>query len=178
MVRSDSILKICIFGDGGVGKTSLINRFAKDFFDMGSELTKGIDFQTKKIEIDGAGTYTLQLWDFGGQDEFHFLLPEYIEGASGAIYMYDITRFSSIKHLDTWLKKLSESNYENVQDMPILLVGGKLDLAHRRSVPLETPSKLGDEFNIIKTMECSSKTGENVEDVFITLTQEIVKKRK
>ena len=57
--------KICIFGDGGVGKTSLVNRYLTGVFQEHYRITIGADFFVKRINVNGA-TVTLQIWDFAG----------------------------------------------------------------------------------------------------------------
>jgi GTPase SAR1 family protein len=48
---SDAMFKVCIFGDGGVGKTTLIGRYLTGVFSSNSEITIGVDFHIKKIEM-------------------------------------------------------------------------------------------------------------------------------
>ncbi|GAI36675.1 unnamed protein product, partial [marine sediment metagenome] len=49
----DAMFKIIIFGDGGVGKTTLIARYLTGIFKSDSLITIGVDFHVKKIEIEG-----------------------------------------------------------------------------------------------------------------------------
>ncbi|MCK4688545.1 MAG: GTP-binding protein, partial [Candidatus Lokiarchaeota archaeon] len=84
---ADAMFKICIFGDGGVGKTTLVKRYMTGVFKGDSTMTIGVDFHVKKLEINGLNV-SLQIWDFAGEDRFRFLLPSYVIGASGGIFMY------------------------------------------------------------------------------------------
>ena len=115
--------KMCIFGDGGVGKTTLVNRYISGKFSEDFKMTIGVDFYTKTIEIDGIKVQ-LQIWDFGGEHQFKNLLPNYIIGASGGIYMCDVSRFSSLTNLEDWLKVLKRFPKKGDKYMPILLVAG------------------------------------------------------
>ncbi|ROT75118.1 Rab9A [Penaeus vannamei] len=54
-----TVLKVVILGDGGVGKSCLMNRFVTDRFDEHSFHTIGVEFLNKEIELSGE-TYTLQ----------------------------------------------------------------------------------------------------------------------
>ena len=85
----DFIFKVCIFGDGGVGKTTLIKRYLSGTFDESTRITIGVDFHIKKLEVEGK-QITLQLWDFAGEERFRMLLPTYMRGAKGGIFLYDI----------------------------------------------------------------------------------------
>ncbi len=117
-------IKIVIAGEGGVGKTSFLNRVIHDFFDEKSELTKGIEFFNKKIHISLHGDdYDLIFWDFGGQDRFRDFLQNFVDGSSAAIFLFDLTRFNTLDKLEEWLEILTEK-----ESIPILILGTKLDL--------------------------------------------------
>lgn len=64
-----TLLKVVILGDGGVGKSCLMNRFVTNVFDENSFHTIGVEFLNKDIEVDGE-KYTLQIWDTAGQERF------------------------------------------------------------------------------------------------------------
>ncbi len=167
--------KICIFGDGGVGKTTLINRYISGRFSDSFKMTIGVEFYIKNLEFNNLRVQ-LQIWDFAGEQQFKNLLPNYIIGASGGLYMYDISRFSSLKNLDDWLKIAKKSPDAQTQYMPILLVGGKLDLESvgKRSIEREYAYEYGKKYNLFELIECSSKTGKNIDLVFETLTQKMI----
>ncbi|MBN1803069.1 MAG: GTP-binding protein [Candidatus Lokiarchaeota archaeon] len=117
-------IKIVIAGEGGVGKTSFLNRIIHDYFDEKSELTKGIEFFNKKIHISLHGEdYDLIFWDFGGQDRFRNFLQDFVDGSSAAIFLFDLTRFNTLDKLEEWLEILTEK-----ESIPILILGTKLDL--------------------------------------------------
>ena len=96
------MFKVCLFGDGGVGKTTLINRYLTGVFKSDESITIGVDFHIKKLIIEEK-RISLQIWDFAGEERFRFLLPSYVLGASGGIFVYDITRFTSLKNFQDWL---------------------------------------------------------------------------
>lgn len=58
--QKNTLLKVVILGDGGVGKSCLMNRFVSNQFDEHSFHTIGVEFLNKDIEIDGE-IYTLQV---------------------------------------------------------------------------------------------------------------------
>lgn len=167
--------KICIFGDGGVGKTTLVNRFISGKFHEDFKMTIGVDFYTKMIEVNDTRVQ-LQIWDFGGEHQFKNLLPNYVVGASGGIFMYDISRFSSLRNIGDWLKVLKKNPEVQNRYLPLLLVGGKLDLESKgkRVIEKDFARDYGKEFNIAEFMECSSMTGENVENVFQTIAWKMI----
>jgi Ras-related protein Rab-6A len=162
---SDAMYKVVFFGDGGVGKTTLINRYLTGVFKSDSTITIGVDFHVKKIDIEGKRV-SLQIWDFAGEERFRFLMPTYVVGASGGIFMFDITRYSSLKNFDEWINIFKTSSKAKNEQIPIVMVGSKLDLEYKRAVPQEEAFELAKINNLKTYIECSSKTGQNVEEIF------------
>ena len=164
----DATFKIVIFGDAGCGKTTLTQRFLTNLFVSDSKMTIGVDFEVKSLEVNKQKV-KLQIWDFGGEERFRFLLPTYVRGARGGIFMYDITNYSSIAHIDDWLTVIKkEIRKEDI--FPIIVIGGKADLAENREVPASEGIKIAKSRGVDGFIECSSKTGENVEESFEALT--------
>ena len=162
----DAIFKIVIFGDAGSGKTTLTKRFKSDMFISDSQMTIGVDFETKTFEVDGKKV-KLMIWDFGGEERFRFILPKYINGAMGGILMYDITSYSSLAHIDNWLSVVNGRK----EQIPLVLLGGKSDLDIIRQIPLKEGKKIAKAKGFSGFTECSSRTGENVEKSFEILTR-------
>jgi len=162
---NDAMFKLCIFGDGGVGKTTLVNKYLTGIFKHDSFITIGVDFYLKKITLNGK-KISLQIWDFAGEDRFRFLLPGYLIGASGGIFMYDITRFSSLKNIVDWLGVVQKALKRKEDKFPIIMVGGKLDLEYKRAVSKEAAAEILKEYDLKAFFECSSKTGQNVNEIF------------
>ncbi len=173
MQTHDILFKICILGDGGVGKTTLINKYLNNAFLEGSKMTIGVDFRMKQLNIN-ENIITLQIWDFAGEDRFRFLLPHYISGASGGIFMYDVTRYSSLKNLNGWLEVVRNGTYKGEEQMPILVVGGKADLEEKRAVDYNDAYEMAKSFNLSGYVECFSKTCENVDNIFQSITSRIL----
>ena len=170
----DALFKVCIFGDGGVGKTSLVNRFLTGLFKSGTIMTIGVDFLIKDIEIQGKRV-ALQIWDFAGEKRFQFILPGYVKGTSAGIFMFDITRMSSLTSLHEWLEVFKKGTDEQGANVPIMMVGGKIDLSDRRSVFSIDAKEMAQSYNLLDYIECSSKTGENIELIFTKLAQFLLK---
>ncbi len=165
--------KICIFGDGGVGKTTLVNRCLTGVFKDDMVMTLGMEFFVKKLTISNVRV-SLQIWDFAGQRQFKALLPSNVSNASGGLFMYDITRYLTVKNLNEWITIFKKNN-NAIGKVPIVLVGGKLDLKEYRSISKETGFEIAKKNDFFKFIECSSVTGENVDEIFITLAREILK---
>ncbi len=80
------VYKLCFLGNGGVGKTTLIQRYLTGSFNESTLMTLGVDFYIKYLIVDGESV-TIQIWDLGGEDRFRFLLPSYCRLANGAVFV-------------------------------------------------------------------------------------------
>ena len=170
----DATFKIIIFGDAGCGKTTLTQRFLTNLFVSDQTMTIGVDFEVKSLSVDEQKV-KLQIWDFGGEERFRFLLPTYVRGARGGLFLYDITNYSSIAHIDDWLSVIKKEI--RAEDLfPIIVVGGKVDLVENREVSSADGIKIARSRNVNGFIETSSKTGENVEKTFEALTKLMLEK--
>ena len=174
---SDLQFKIPIIGDGGVGKTTLTHRYLHGLFKESYHLTIGVDFFLKKLESDGKSV-SLQIWDFAGEEKFRFLLPGVINGAHGTIFMFDITRYVTFENLTNWFNVFKTANENFNQNVPALLVGSKTDLKGLRTVQSKEAKSFAQENNFAEYIECSSKNGENVEELFRAITRIMMEKVK
>ena len=164
--EADVMFKLCIFGDGGVGKTTLLGRYLTGIFKANQTITIGVDFHVKKLRVNGKNVL-LQIWDFAGESRFRFLLPSYVLGASGGIFMYDITRYSSLKNFPEWVN-IFKNGFIGDKDkpLPVIMIGGKLDLGFKRAVPTKEAFDLAKSHKLHGYIECSAKDGRNIEDIF------------
>jgi len=122
------VLKLVVVGEGGVGKTCLVGRFCYGrYFDQRASI--GTGFGAKLVDFKGQKA-KLQIWDFGGEKQFRVLLPNFARGAVGALMCFDITRYSTFLQLEEWFDILRGST----DDIPVLLVGTKVDLENERVV--------------------------------------------
>jgi len=170
----DATFKIVIFGDAGCGKTTLTQRFLTNLFVSDSKMTIGVDFEVKSLVVH-ENKVKLQIWDFGGEERFRFLLPTYVRGARGGLFMYDITNYSSIAHIDDWLAVIRKE-IKTEERFPIIVVGGKADLVEDREVSSEEGIKIAKTRAVDGFIECSSKSGQNVEETFEALTGLMLKR--
>lgn len=155
-----------MLGDASVGKTSLTIRYISGLFKEDLRLTIGVDFYSKTINFKDLKV-KLQIWDFGGEERFRFLLSQYSKGANGAFFLYDITNLRSIEHLPDWTQVIREY----AGNIPIMLVGSKVDLHEFRVVTRDDGILAAKKYNLASFVELSSKTGENVENTFEVMTE-------
>ena len=166
--------KICIFGESRVGKTTLANRYLTGYFEEDIKLTMGAEVFVKYINIDNIRV-VLQIWDFGGEDDFKFLLPLYSKGSSGGIFMFDLSNRVSLNQIDGWIEIFKKGLVSSEKKVPILMVGGKSDLQDQIAITENEAQNIVKEHNLYKYIECSSKTGVNVEFIFESLVRDILR---
>ncbi|XP_065183854.1 ras-related protein Rab-6A-like [Sycon ciliatum] len=153
--------KLVFLGEQSVGKTSLITRFMYDNFDNTYQATIGIDFLSKTMYLEDR-TVRLQLWDTAGQERFRSLIPSYIRDSTVAVVVYDITNANSFQQTNKWI---DDVRTERGQDVIIMLVGNKTDLADKRQVSAEEGERKSKELNVM-FIETSAKAGYNVKQLF------------
>jgi len=162
------ILKITLLGEKNVGKTSLVYRYIENKFRESYKATLGVNLLKKDMEVDG-NSVSAQIWDLGGQDSFKSLRKLYLEGANGALVMFDLTERKTFDKLNEWVESFKEARGEQ----PIVLIGNKSDLENQRKITDMEASNYAKENNM-ELMLTSAKTGQNVEEAFIKLTKRIL----
>ncbi|KAI8326409.1 ras-domain-containing protein [Martensiomyces pterosporus] len=167
--------KVAILGKQAVGKTSLVTRYVHRTFTDRTPSTIGASFVTAKIDIDG-WECRLQLWDSAGQERFRAMTQMYYRGANAVILVYDITNEESFKDVSTWIQELQQN--ADMENMVVLLVGNKLDLApaHRKVDAARAreyiESVTGDATALL---EVSCRDDDGVRDVFYDLATRLIR---
>ena len=174
MIQPSLIFKIIIGGDGGVGKTTMLHRYVNGRFLFDTKMTIGTDIFHKILTLKEGPVCSLQLWDFGGQERFRFMLDDFVKGAAGAFLMFDLTIFSSFLNLPKWINLIRKDD----PTLPILLLGSKYDLIDSIIVDDEMAREFVENNNISGYYKVSSKTGYNVDGVFESLVSTIIEYRK
>lgn len=163
-------VKVVVSGDGAVGKTSFLNRLVYDNFDEDKELTRGVDFFSKIIQVNGT-EYNFILWDFAGQHQFTDIVDKFVDGSIAAFVLFDLSRVNTLETVLNWIEKLKA-----LGEIPILILGTKLDLVSPERI------KLVDGFiyqitkqyeNVFDYLKISSKTGYNINQAFFKLIRKI-----
>lgn len=157
-----------LIGNSGVGKSSLLLRFADDVFTDNFMPTIGVDFKIRTIEVDGK-TIKLQIWDTAGQERFKTITSSYYKGAHGIIVTYDITDRESFSAIENWMNEVEKHASDNISR---ILVGNKSDMTDARQVSTDEGKELAEHYNV-RFLETSAKDCKNVEEAFIMMTREI-----
>ena len=158
----DLPFKTVLYGESKVGKTSLVRRFKSDAFNPNYYPTIGVEIAVKSCVVDDVRC-GVQLWD---PDVTRLDPLIFIRGASGVMLVYDASSRDSFESVKTWLERIVKAT---TTELAIILVGNKCDREEAKSVSYETGKTLATEHGIKYFTEVSAKTGENVEEAFVTL---------
>ncbi len=109
-------------GSSSSGKTTFLNGrpflFQDDLF-----FQIGVSFKLIDCLINNEDSYLLQVWDFKVISDFRCLYPSFCKGAKGALLCFDASNYNSFLELPYWIKTIRDNTY----DIPILLIGTKID---------------------------------------------------
>ena len=157
--------KVLLLGYECSGKTSILRRYKENTFYSTSLTTIGVDYQTKVFNINNKKILTFQIWDTPGQERFNQMNKSYIKGANGIIIIYDITNKYSLKIAKFWIDTIRN---EYKREIPIILVGNKIDLENERVVSTKEGMDFSDD-NDLYFCESSAKDDINIENIFNTI---------
>lgn len=119
-----SVVSISLLGDSTVGKTSIFHSYLDNTFIEDTMSTSGIDSRQFNLEKNEEH-YTIRLSDTAGQERYKAMVKSYYKNCQGILLVYDVTNQRSFENISNWLSDI----YENAsKDMPLILVGNKIDL--------------------------------------------------
>ncbi|XP_037317507.2 ras-related protein Rab-9A-like [Pungitius pungitius] len=159
------LLKVILLGDGGVGKSSLMNRYVTSKFDSHLFHTIGVEFLNKELEVDGRRV-TLQIWDTAGQERFRSLRTPFYRGSDCCLLTFSLDDGQSFSNLSNWKKEFAY--YADVKDpdrFPFVVLGNKLDVPERQ-VSGEDARQWCRENGGLPYFETSAKEATNVVSAF------------
>jgi len=123
------------------------------------------------MNLKNYGDISAQIWDLGGQESFRSLRKLYLEGANGALVIFDTTKEKTFEKLQSWIQDFKQAR----GDEPLVLIGNKIDLKNNIKIKEEQTREFANTHNM-KYILTSAKTGSNVEKAFIELTKIILDK--
>ncbi|MBN3275018.1 RASEF protein, partial [Polyodon spathula] len=162
--------RLVLAGDAGAGKSSFLLRLCMNEFRGNIPTTLGVDFQMKKLLVDGERTM-LQIWDTAGQERFRSIAKSYFRKAHGVLLLYDVTSDRSFLNIREWIDEIRDSTDNPI---PLILIGNKCDL--RAEMPESScvntahGEKLAMTYNSL-FCETSAKDGTNVVEAVLHLAR-------
>ncbi|XP_072340180.1 ras-related protein Rab-35 isoform X1 [Scyliorhinus torazame] len=168
----DHLFKLLIIGDSGVGKSSLLLRFADNTFSGSYITTIGVDFKIRTVDVNGEKV-KLQIWDTAGQERFRTITSTYYRNTHGVIIVYDVTSPESFVNVKRWLHEITQ----NCDTVTKILVGNKNEDPSRRQVEFADAKRFSEQMGIC-LFETSAKENTNVEEMFNAVTYMVLKCKK
>lgn len=168
----DHVFKILLLGDYGVGKSSILYRYAEGTFYGEYKCTIGVDYRVKTLECEGK-RIKLQIWDTAGQERFKTIPSTCFRGCHGILIIYDVANQASFANVEKWM---SEARKHAPEEVNIILIGNKNDLEEdRREVSYDMGYQAASSFGV-SFFEVSAKFDSNVNEAFFELTSQLKKK--
>lgn len=156
-----------MLGAFATGKTSLVARFVKSIFSEKYHTTVGVKIDKKVLKV-GSEDVMLMLWDLAGEDEFNKVQMSYLRGSAGYILVVDGTRRSTLDKAFSLQKNVEEA----IGKVPFIIVLNKADLVEDWEIDQATITELTDQGLVV--IKGSAKTGEGVEQLFLSLAEKMV----
>jgi small GTP-binding protein len=159
--------KLLLVGAGEVGKTSLIKRILYDTFAQ-IDMTHGIEINKWLFKTDNQNDFTVNIWDFGGQEIFHATHKFFLTKRSLYVFVWDARMDDELITFDYWLNIVSLLS----NNSPVIVVLNKIDERHK-SINEEI---ICEKFkNVVSFLKTSAKTGEGIKDLEINIKKQIQK---
>ena len=167
----DQKCQFIIIGDATVGKTSILNRFSDGTFNSNYLATVGLENITKDEIIDDK-TIRIKIWDTAGQERYKSLAKSFYRNAEGVILVYDVTNLETYENLKFWLESIKNNMESDMSEIPIIIIGNKIDRDEREVNREEAEKFLKDQG--YPYFETSAKTGENIDMTIKYLVKKVI----
>ena len=165
MDKDEIAIKVTLIGESSVGKTSIINRYAKGNFSQELESTLGANYSQKKIVRQGK-KIRLDLWDTAGQEKYRAIGRHFYKESYIVCLVYDISNYDSFEKLKSiWYPELKQFGEEL---KIVAVVGNKIDKYLNEEVKDEDAKAFAEEIKAINK-RTSAMEGTNIEDLFNSL---------
>jgi len=165
--------KVCLVGEPGVGKSSLVRRFVYDQFDDRYFATLGAKVSKKEFDfrVDDRPVHAvLTIWDIMGEPSFRDLLKDaYFSALQGVLAVGDLTRSRTIGAAADWIDAACHVSGH----VPIVVLGAKNDLSAEPDA-MAVIDEVAEDFSAPSWLT-SARTGENVDLAFLTLADRIAR---
>ncbi|HEX9566049.1 MAG TPA: Rab family GTPase [Thermoplasmata archaeon] len=152
--------KICLVGERGVGKSSLIRRYVLDQFDDKYVRTLGAKVEKKTMRIEVPERHAqvdinMAIWDIIGHVGFRQLLGDsFFNGAQGILAVADLTRRETLPVLTGWVEAVESI----AGKVPVVLVANKADLTAQAQFGVADLAEMANTFGCTYVLT-SAKNG-------------------
>ena len=177
MTENVETFKVITLGDTGVGKTSIAKRYTLNTFEDDSLSTVGIAFSFKEAKLKNGAKIRLKLIDTAGQEQYRSIAKSYYKNADGVLFVFAYDNKNSFEHIEEWFESFKENS--NKEDIPMILIGNKIDIApEKKEIKNESIKELKEKIGIKNFTDTSAKENIGIENVFNELSEEMYEVNK
>jgi len=172
----DYLFKLLIIGDAGVGKSSLLLRFADNTFTSAYINTIGVDFKIRTVDLEGQ-KIKLQIWDTAGQERFRTITATYYRGTHGVLVVYDVTERDTFENVRRWMNEIDSNCDTCTNNVNRVLVGNKSDMINDITISKEEGEAYAKQIGV-PHFWTSAKSNDQVDEMFRQITKMALNSRK
>nr|XP_039261347.1 ras-related C3 botulinum toxin substrate 2-like [Styela clava] len=175
-------VKCVIVGDGGVGKTCVLQSFTNNAFPEEEYIPTVFDNFSANVMVNDI-LVNMGLWDTAGQEDYDRLRPLSYPKTDVFLLCFSVTSPTSMDNIvEKWFPEVTH----HVPRAKTILVGTKIDLRNseavaeelkkqgKRPVTYEEGSALAEKLGVLFYRECSAKTQENIRELFVETASAIL----
>ncbi len=168
--------KICILGDGLVGDDSHRSRFVKRQLSDTYLSNVGVTISCKSLELFAGEPHQklklqLIIWDLQCGNKFKSVVRRYLQGASAAVIVADVSREETLARLSERIQLFLSVNPKGF----IVIAWNQSDVVDEKELEelaSQAPKLAPD--RVLDTYKTSSKTGAYADEIFQKLAYRII----
>ena len=176
-------ISLMLLGDGRVGKSNFMTRYANNKFSDEYLMTVGYNEAIKTLKIDNKNIYQLRLVDTAGQERYMSMPRNYYKNSDGILLLYDVESKESFKNIEIWMNDIKEYTDKKDDNIVIYLIGNKIDLIYNdnnndeEKVTKEEIEELANSLKV-KYYDISCKWNLNIEEVMTRIILDCLKNNR
>jgi small GTP-binding protein len=176
-------ISLMLLGDGRVGKSNFMTRYANNKFSDEYLMTVGYNEAIKTLKIDNKNIYQLRLVDTAGQERYMSMPRNYYKNSDGILLLYDVESKESFKNIEIWMNDIKEYTDKKDDNIVIYLIGNKIDLIYNdnnndeEKVTKEEIEELANSLKV-KYYDTSRKWNLNIEEVMARIILDCLKNNR
>ena len=176
-------ISLMLLGDGRVGKSNFMTRYANNKFSDEYLMTVGYNEAIKTLKIDNKSIYQLRLVDTAGQERYMSMPRNYYKNSDGILLLYDVESKESFKNIEIWMNDIKEYTDKKDDNIVIYLIGNKIDLIYNdnnndeEKVTKEEIEELANSLKV-KYYDISCKWNLNIEEVMARIILDCLKNNR
>ena len=165
-------IKVVLLGESGVGKSSIIIRYANDMFAQINLTTILCSNTTKTISLNNnKDTIKYNIWDTAGQEKYKSITKFHYQDADVIILVFDITSLESFEQIrNYWYPQIQENAPQN---SITALVASKCDLKDEYNVDIDEVASYAKQIDAI-FQETSAKDSFGINELFEEIGNKIL----